>query len=301
MRRRPDSHWSSVGGDGCRASASAANTAAMAVDNDGREPTGLEHRPSAASDGRSWTISRSTPGGPPSNWGGQGVPATCPNGEATTGTRGLSRPARPQTCRSAKSQVMTLQRHRVPQADSSGAGSGHPLQGKIPVQDVGREKCGRDSSAPRYPLALVRIVQVTPGCWSRACIAVLSVRAAGGQDSGAFGKEGAPDAYAEHAGVRHPAGGGPGLRRPDRLRSIAVWHPRRRNAGGRGRLCSGAGQSARWKGTLVMTTRGRDCRMGCSLSVTCSCKMRCHQCRSTSSGTATVSVRSGRCSCRVQR
>jgi len=27
----------------------------------------------------------------------------------------------------------------------------------------------------------------------------------------------------------------------------------------------------------VTTTRVTDCRMGCSLSATCSCKMRCHQ------------------------
>jgi hypothetical protein len=90
----------------------------------------------------------------------------------------------------------------------------------------------------------------------------------------------------------------PGTLSRQRLHSIAVWHPRRRDAGSRKRSCSGTGQSARWKGTLVTTTRGRDCRTGCSLSATCSCKMRCHQCRSTSSGTATVSVRSGRCSCR---
>jgi hypothetical protein len=69
----------------------------------------------------------------------------------------------------------------------------------------------------------------------------------------------------------------------------------------RGGSCSAAGQSARWKGTLVTTTRGRDFRARCSLPATGSYRMRCHQCRSTSSGTATVSVRSGRCSCRVHR
>jgi hypothetical protein len=40
------------------------------------------------------------------------------------------------------------------------------------------------------------------------------------------------------------------------------------------------GQSARWKGTLVTTTRGRDCRLRYTLPATCSCKMPCHQCRS---------------------
>jgi hypothetical protein len=48
-----------------------------------------------------------------------------------------------------------------------------------------------------------------------------------------------------------------------RLHSIAVWHRCRRNADSRGRSCSGTGQSAR-KGTLVTTTRGRDCRTGCT-------------------------------------
>ena len=51
-------------------------------------------------------------------------------------------------------------------------------------------------------------------------------------------------------------------------------HPETRNIRSLGISCSGTGQSARCERTLVTTTRGRDCRMGCSLSATCSCKMR---------------------------
>lgn len=74
-----------------------------------------------------------------------------------------------------------------------------------------------------------------------------------------------------------------------------LFHPLERGAGSAGRH-----QQASWNGTLVTTTPGRFRSACCSLSAMRSYRVRCHQCRSTSSGTATVSVRSGRCRCSVQ-
>ena len=49
-----------------------------------------------------------------------------------------------------------------------------------------------------------------------------------------------------------------------------------------------------WKGTPVTMTPGRLRNVRWSLRAICSYKIRCHQCSSMTSGTATVSVRSGR-------